>query len=84
MPGYSLLVEEPMWFPSTEAEGGEPWQGWWCGLALEGRRPSWNMKREPQTSLAYESWPRLWFTMQIWRCARAILILHEAVRGPQA
>lgn len=71
-----------MWFPLAEAEGGEPWGR--VGLALERGRPSWDMQREPQTSLACESWPRLWFTMQIWELARAILILHEAVRGPQA
>ena len=45
---------------------------------------SWEMKREPQTSLLCGRWPRLWFTVQIWELARAVLILHEAVRGPQA
>lgn len=61
---------------------GDPGEG--VAGPWRGGGPSREMKREPQTSLSCGSWPRLWFTMQIWEHARAILILHEAVRGPQA
>ena len=86
----ALTEDTPRWacfgthdIPLAEAEGGGPWGR--DGLAGErGGKPSWEMKREPQTSLLCGRWPRLWFTVQIWELARAVLILHEAVRGPQA
>lgn len=65
------------------------WRGCWCvpgsGCRWRTLGKGWPGLGEGETLLGSEEGaPELWLITQIWEDARAILILHEAVRGPQA